>query len=50
MRLVLQGVGGRLQHYFDRDWEGGEARRGALVVIGMAGLDRAAIELAIAGG
>lgn len=50
MRLVLQGVGGRLQHYFDRDWRPGEVRRGALVVIGLAGLDRAAIERAVAEG
>lgn len=48
MRLVLQGVGGRLQHYFDRDWREGEPRAGGLVVIGLAGLDRAAIEEAMA--
>lgn len=47
MRLVLQGVGGRLQHYFDRDWRENESRAGALVVIGLAGLDRAAIERAV---
>src|SRR5512134_294482 len=43
MRLVLQGVGARLQHYYDRPWRSDEARAGHLVVIGMKGLDRAAI-------
>jgi cobalamin biosynthesis protein CobW len=42
MRLVLQGVGSRVQHYYDRAWEVGE-RGGRLVVIGLKGLDRAAI-------
>jgi cobalamin biosynthesis protein CobW len=49
MRLVLQGVGGRLQHYYDRAWAAGEDRRGRLVVIGLKGLDRAAIEAAVRG-
>jgi len=39
---VLQGVGSRVQHYYDRAWEAGE-RGGRLVVIGLKGLDRAAI-------
>ncbi len=43
MRLVLQGVGPRLQHYYDRAWEADETRRSRLVVIGLKGLDRAAI-------
>jgi len=43
MRLVLQGVGPRLQHYYDRAWQADEARRSRLVVIGLKGLDRAAI-------
>ncbi|HEX9448315.1 MAG TPA: cobalamin biosynthesis protein CobW [Dongiaceae bacterium] len=42
MRLVLQGVGNRVQHYYDRSWEANE-RAGRLVVIGLKGLDRAAI-------
>ena len=46
-RQVIQGVGDRFQAYFDRDWRAGETRRGALVVIGRTGLDRAAIEAAI---
>jgi cobalamin biosynthesis protein CobW len=47
MRLVIQGVGPRLQHYFDRDWRAGEPRATRLVVIGEKGLDRAAIEAAV---
>jgi len=47
-RLVVQGVGERFTTYFDRPW-GDEAPRGALVVIGLKGLDRPAIEAAIAG-
>jgi cobalamin biosynthesis protein CobW len=43
MRLVLQGVGPRLQHYYDRAWDADETRRSRLVVIGLKGLDRAAI-------
>jgi cobalamin biosynthesis protein CobW len=49
MRLLVQGVGPRIQHYFDRDWHDGEARDGGLVVIGLTGLDRLAIETAIRG-
>ena len=48
-RLVLQGVGQRLQHYYDREWGRDERRGTRLVVIGEAGLDRAAIRAAIAG-
>jgi len=43
MRLVLQGVGPRLQHYYDRAWAPGEERSSRLVVIGLKGLDHAAI-------
>ena len=49
MRLVVQAVGTRLQHYYDRAWRADEARTGSLVVIGLKGLDRAAITQAIAG-
>jgi cobalamin biosynthesis protein CobW len=49
MRLVVQGVGPRLQHYYDRDWRAEEGRRGQLVVIGEKGLDRAAIASALLG-
>jgi cobalamin biosynthesis protein CobW len=48
MRLVLQGVGSRVQHYYDRAWEAGEARNGRLVVIGLKGLDRDSIARALA--
>src|SRR3546814_944646 len=49
MRLVVQGVGERLQHYYDRDWRPGEARATRLVFIGETGLDEAAIRAAVAG-
>ena len=42
-RQVVQAVGERLQHYFDRPWRAGEERATRLVVIGRKGLDRAAI-------
>ncbi len=44
MRLLVQGVGGRFRHHFDRPFAAGEARRGRLVVIGEKGLDRTAVE------
>ena len=47
MRLLVQGVGGRLQYYYDRDWRAGEARVSRLVVIGERGLDAAAITAAL---
>ena len=40
MRLLVQGVGARFQHQFDRPWRAGEARSSRLVVIGRKGLDR----------
>lgn len=49
MRLLVQAVGGRINWHYDRDWRPGEARVGKLVVIGLAGLDRPAIEAGIAG-
>jgi cobalamin biosynthesis protein CobW len=49
LRLAVQAVGPRLDHYFDRPWQAGEARTSALVVIGRKGLDRAAIEKGLAG-
>ena len=48
-RLLVQAVGSRVDRHFDRDWRPGEARTGRLVVIGLAPLDRAAVEAAIAG-
>ncbi len=49
MRLVVQGVGRRIGHHYDRAWGTGEARDGRLVVIGLKGFDRAAVEAALAG-
>jgi len=46
MRLVVQGVGPRVQHYFDRPWQADEPRLSRLVVIGETGLDREAIRSA----
>ncbi len=42
-RLVIQAVGPRVGHWFDRPWSADEQRRSALVVIGLTGLDRDAI-------
>ena len=47
-RLAVQGVGTRFRHQFDRAWTAGEGRRGHVVMIGCRGLDRAAIERALA--
>ncbi len=47
MRLLVQGVGARIQHHFDRAWKPGEARASRLVVIGEKGLDRGAIIAAL---
>jgi cobalamin biosynthesis protein CobW len=49
MRLAVQGVGGRVQHYYDREWRAEEFRATRLVVIGKAGLDEAAVRAALAG-
>ena len=38
------------QHYYDRPWRAGEPRDGRLVVIGLKGLDRAAIAAALGAG
>ena len=48
MRLQVQAVGSRVNHYFDRPWAVGEVRRSRLVVIGEKGLDRAKIERMLA--
>ena len=49
LRLLVQGVGPRFSQSFERAWRAGESRTGRLVVIGEKGLDRAAIEAALAG-
>jgi cobalamin biosynthesis protein CobW len=47
MRLLVQAVGPRVSHYYDRPWAAAEGRRGNLVVIGLKGLDRAAVAKAL---
>lgn len=42
-RLVLHGVGPRVDHYYDRPWRDDEKRAGQLVVIGLNGFDRTAV-------
>lgn len=49
MRHVIQAVGPRIERYFDRPWGDSEARRSVLVVIGQAGLDRAAVTASLRG-
>ena len=49
MRLLVQGVGERFQHYYDRAWHSGERRVTRLVIIGETGLDEQAIRSALAG-
>ena len=48
-RLLLQAVGPRVTHQYDRPWSPDEAREGRLVVIGLRGLDRAAVTRALIG-
>ncbi|SCW30782.1 cobalamin biosynthesis protein CobW [Ancylobacter rudongensis] len=48
MRLLVQAVGPRVAHHFDRPWGAG-ARTGRLVAIGLKGLDRAKVEAILAG-
>jgi cobalamin biosynthesis protein CobW len=43
MRMVVQGVGDRIENFFDRPWQATEPRQTRLVLIGRA-LDRAKIE------
>jgi len=49
LRLLLQAVGSRVSHQYDRPWAAAEPRETRLVVIGLKGLDRAAIARALAG-
>ena len=50
MRLLLQAVGSRVRHQYDRPWGPDEVRRGRLVVIAEHDrIDRAAIEAALTG-
>ncbi len=43
LRLLVQAVGARVSHQYDRPWAAAEMRQGQLVVIGLKGLDRAAV-------
>jgi cobalamin biosynthesis protein CobW len=49
LRLLVQAVGARVTHQYDRPWAAAEPRHGRLVVIGLKGLDRAAVTQALAG-
>jgi cobalamin biosynthesis protein CobW len=49
MRLLVQAVGPRVNHYYDRAWTAGDDRRSRLVVIGLKGLNQPAIEKILAG-
>ncbi len=49
MRLLIQAVGPRVSHYYDRPWGEAEPRQGNLVVIGLKGLDRDAVERTLLG-
>jgi cobalamin biosynthesis protein CobW len=48
-RLLVQAVSTRVTHQYDRPWTAAEAREGQLVVIGLKGLDRAAVTGALTG-
>jgi cobalamin biosynthesis protein CobW len=49
MRLLLQGVGARVDTRYERAWHPEESRIGRLVVIGQKGLDRDAIVRTLTG-
>jgi cobalamin biosynthesis protein CobW len=49
MRLLVQAVGARVSHQYDRAWGVADERRGSLVVIGLKGLDRAGVARALLG-
>ncbi len=48
MRLMVQAVGPRVSHQYDRAWGADEVRQARLVVIGLNGLDEAAVTRALA--
>ena len=49
MRLLVQAVGPRVTHHYDRAWTAAEPRQGRLVVIGLKGLDRDGVARALLG-
>lgn len=48
MRLLVQAVGPRVNHHFNRPWSADETRGTRLVVIGLKGFDRQAVERILA--
>ncbi len=49
MRLIVQGVGPRVSCHYDRAWSMAEPRETRLVVIGLKGIDRAAVTRMLSG-
>jgi cobalamin biosynthesis protein CobW len=49
LRLLVQAVGVRVTHHYDRPWGAAQPRQGRLVVIGLKGIDRAAIARVLSG-
>jgi cobalamin biosynthesis protein CobW len=49
LRLLVQCVGPRVTHQYDRPWNASELRQGRLVVIGLKGLDRMAVTQVLLG-
>jgi cobalamin biosynthesis protein CobW len=49
LRLLVQAVGARVTHQYERPWGASEPRQGQLVVIGLKGLDRTAVTDALGG-
>ena len=49
MRLLVQAVGPRVNHYYDRAWTPADDRRSRLVVIGLKGFDRDRVEAILRG-
>jgi cobalamin biosynthesis protein CobW len=49
MRLAVQGVGPRVDSYFDRPLSDDERGKGHLVIIGLKGLDRQRVATKLGG-
>jgi cobalamin biosynthesis protein CobW len=49
MRLIVQAVGPRVTCHYDRTWSTAETRETRLVVIGLKGIDRAAVTRMLSG-
>jgi len=49
MRLIVQAVGPRVTCHYDRTWSAAERRETRLVVIGLKGIDRAAVTRMLSG-